>query len=194
MMLTRSEFAKKMILIAGILLMEDVKNAIKDIMLKLMEFAINFLRIATLRIFSTATACSACLDLRLPHLEVLVPQKVKYSILLLKSIFQTASMLTLTAKDALNVWIVFTCSEIVASLFLQHVKIIIVKMEDAEPVNMVTLSKESLAFLQDKQLLQQQTLSTLKALMGTVLNLLVVLVLNVLIDTIHLPQMESVFP
>ena len=103
-------------------------------------------------------------------------------------------MLALTAKDALNVWIVFTCSEIVASLFLQHVKIIIVKMEDAEPVNMVTLSKESLAFLQDKQLLQQQTLSTLKALMGTVLNLLVVLVSNVLIDTIHLPQTESVFP
>ena len=90
MMLTRSEFAKKMILIAGILLMEDVKNAIKDIMLKLMEFAINFLRIATLRIFSTATACSACLDLRLPHQEVLVPQKVRYSTPLLKSIFQTA--------------------------------------------------------------------------------------------------------
>ena len=90
MMLTRSEFVKKMILIAGILLMEDVKNAIKDIMLKLMEFAINFLRIATLRTFSTATACSACLDLRLPHLEVLVPQKVKYSTPLLKSISQTA--------------------------------------------------------------------------------------------------------
>ena len=90
MMLTRSEFAKKMILIAGILLMEDAKNVIKDIMSKLMEFATNFPPIAKLRIFSTATACSACLDLRLPHLEVLVPQKVRYSTPLLKSIFQTA--------------------------------------------------------------------------------------------------------